>query len=365
MMDNPKGKSESVMESLRGDIVNGVYRPGHRLPAMTEICNEFGIGVSSVQRALSRLADDGFVEMKAKRHGTFVAKHPPHLCNYALVAPVYEQWSRLYMAIRKAAGTVQSETVRFGEYITSSEVGQREGVRRLCDDVCGHRVGGVILAGSFGELAGTPALEQRGVPRVRVHDTPGSDVPVVWMDMHGSFITRAVEYLKSRGRRRIAHLRLVTEINSRRRFDAALANAGIEVRPYWVQPVLGGAIEEETAGNAVGLLMQLEGDKRPDGLIIHDDNLVNHAAAGLMAYGIKVPEELEIVAHYNYPSPVPSVLPMKRLGFDCRMFLRKSVEILEIQRQGGTPPAVTRLPALFEDELEPDTRIFRGPIGGR
>ncbi len=351
MVVGEKGKYLEVVSALRSSILDGVYKPSSKLPTRSEMVAEFGVSNATIQRALTRLANDGFVF--ARPSGTFVAECPPHLCNYGMVTPVTSQWSLLHTAVRRAAGIVQKGgDIRFNEYITSSEVAAREDVIRLNRDVTSHCLGGLIILGDYAmhDIEGTPALERKNFPRVRIHPLPESSIPVVCLDVTGSFIPKATEYLTSRGHRRIAHLRLISEVNWRKEFDAALKRTGIEIRPYWVQSVYARAIDETTT-SVISLLMQLEGDKRPDALIIHDDNLVELAVGGLLAAGVKVPDDLEIVAHSNYPSQAPSVLPMARLGLDCRMFLKKCVEVIELQRSGQTPPAKTNIPAVFEDEL--------------
>ena len=48
---------------------------------------------------------------------------------------------------------------------------------------------------------------------------------------------------------------------------------------------------------------------RPDALVITDDNLVPAATAGVLAAGRRVPADLEVVAHANFPHVTPSAVP--------------------------------------------------------
>ena len=89
---------------------------------------------------------------------------------------------------------------------------------------------------------------------------------------------------------------------------------------------------------------------RPDALIISDDNLVEHATAGIVAAGIGVPGDCAIVAHCNFPWPTPSALPMRRLGYDAREVIRVALESIDRQRR-GEPAGTLVVPARFEDEL--------------
>jgi DNA-binding LacI/PurR family transcriptional regulator len=346
-------KYQGLIQTIRLEIIDGVYASGHRLPTRSEIGAKFGVGAATVQKALETLAQDGFVEARA-RAGTFVAERLPHLCNYGIAVPAGSRWSLVYKSVWDAAGIVNGEgKLRFMEYFTSREIGSRGPAAQLCQDVTSRRLGGLILIGpaAIKDLAGTPALEQQGMPRVQDQAQPETDYPSIFMDTAGSFVTRALQYFTARGRRRIAHIQLLSEITKRRAAGEALARSGVELRPYWMQSVSAGSLYD-TVPNVINVLMQLEGDKRPDAMVVHDDNLVEHVATGLMAAGVKVPDEVEVVAHFNYPSPAPSVLPMKRLGFDCRVFLRKCIEVLDMQRRGETPPARTAVAAVFDDELE-------------
>ena len=345
-------KYEELVKTLRQQIIRGDRAPLERLPKRTVLRDRFGLSMVTIQRALDKLAHDGFVRARPGA-GTFVVQHPPHLCSYGLVIPSPGLWSRFYKAAQAATKAIETgDTVRFREYYISREVGSRGDVARLCGDVRNHRLAGLILTGSppdLADLQGMLDTEQPGIPRVAIENYPESASPMVFAD-ETSFLDRSVEYLFSRNRRRIAHLYMDFSWVHLEEFEAALSQRGAEVRPYWIQPISVGPVFRGAA-HVVNMMMQLEGDKRPDGLIIHDDNLVEHAVAGLLAAGVKVPDELEVVAKCNFPAPVPSMLPVRHLGSDLRLVMKECLRVIEMQRRGETPPAKTRLPALFEDEI--------------
>ena len=62
-------------------------------------------------------------------------------------------------------------------------------------------------------------------------------------------------------------------------------------------------------------------------------------------------EDVDVIVHANYPWPVPSALPVRYLGFDCREVLRRCVEVLDGQRTCQLPEMHTQIPAVFEDEV--------------
>ncbi len=59
---------------LLEQIVEGRYPPGERLPTEHELCREFGISRTPVNRALTELAEEGVV-VRRRRRGTFVNPH--------------------------------------------------------------------------------------------------------------------------------------------------------------------------------------------------------------------------------------------------------------------------------------------------
>lgn len=68
---------EQIAQSLRDDITSGDTPPGTQLPTESQLAERFSVNRHTVRRALSSLANDGFVEATRGR-GTFVAEHPIH-----------------------------------------------------------------------------------------------------------------------------------------------------------------------------------------------------------------------------------------------------------------------------------------------
>jgi DNA-binding LacI/PurR family transcriptional regulator len=98
--------------------------------------------------------------------------------------------------------------------------------------------------------------------------------------------------------------------------------------------------------------MELEGPKRPNALIIYDDNLTDHVIAGLLRAGVRVPDELMVVTHANFPLPPGGDFPLTRIGFDCRQLL---LQCLNAVRAGSSKngPIGVPLVAQMEHELNP------------
>lgn len=60
-----------LKEFLIEDIMNGVYKPNELLPSETELCEKYSVSRITTRRALSELAEDGFLTRRQGK-GTYV-----------------------------------------------------------------------------------------------------------------------------------------------------------------------------------------------------------------------------------------------------------------------------------------------------
>ena len=90
---------------------------------------------------------------------------------------------------------------------------------------------------------------------------------------------------------------------------------------------------------------------RGTALIIADDNLVDQVSAGVIAAGIQVPKDIDVVAHCNYPQLPVKVFPMRLLGFDCQEGLRMATDHVRRIQEGKATPRLYTVTAKFEEEM--------------
>ncbi|TCP54052.1 GntR family transcriptional regulator [Tamaricihabitans halophyticus] len=86
--------SDQVVSLLEGEIVDGTYQPGQRLPTEVELCEQFGVSRSVVRDALRTLESMGLVHVK-RRHGIVVAEPSGAHLTHALTLRL--QWSEMTM----------------------------------------------------------------------------------------------------------------------------------------------------------------------------------------------------------------------------------------------------------------------------
>ena len=61
-----------IFEEIRSRIIGGGWRPGFQLPKETDLAQAYGVSRMTMNKALSRLAQEGYL-VRRKRSGTFVA----------------------------------------------------------------------------------------------------------------------------------------------------------------------------------------------------------------------------------------------------------------------------------------------------
>lgn len=327
----PALKELAILHDLRKQIVDGKYQPGCQLPNRREMEQQYGVSPVTLQKVLHQLKQDGFVLARAGQ-GTFIAPNPPHLTHYCLVFPsdpAMKNWISFYQALNNEGLNYQrSNPGRLTQYYGLEHPARHESREALIADVRAHRVAGLIFVSPPYNFADTPLLDEPGMARVCIADYPG--IPNVKPD-YASLLGQALDYLASQGRKRIAVLTAYVEPSFYNEFSSQVRMRGMSTNMCWHQAVQPYAAH--WARNATEMLFQPH-TLRPDGLLIVDDNLVPFATAGLASLGVRVPDDLTVVSHCNFPWPTQSVVPCRRVGWDVRAILKSCMEVIDAQRQG-------------------------------
>lgn len=351
----PPVKHDTIVRHLRSLVVDGGLRPGERVPTRSEIEAKFGVSMMTVQRAFERLVDEGFLAV-AGNSGTVIAASAPHLHRFVLSFPGRvgdDRWVRfwaLLAAEAQAWGAGGASRVEIA-YGIDPAIGAAE-VAQLATEVVDHRVAGIVFGSDPWTVVGTPLLDTPGIPRVAFSALRGNTaVPGISLGADGRLLyARAIAYLASRGRRRIA---LITVPGLATAEHLAAWREMLIVQGLVHDQGLIQVMEQKHARWATNLALALfrgPAELRPDALVIADDNLVDHACAGLTQLGLRVPDDLDVVAHANFPLAAPAILPVTRLGFDVPQAFALAMELLARQQRGEAVPPVTVVHPRFADE---------------
>ena len=333
----PRPKQVAIIEDIRSQIVAGKLTPGTQLPTVASMQRLYGASDPTVQSAVRYLRKQGFVQTK-ERTGMFVSEYPPHLCNIGVVFPHYGYHSQFITALDKEGEILSQESSPTGlprQFVFFRQVRcPSEDLRRhhieLFDAIQEHWVGGVILVGDTDELAKLVVAENPQLPCIGFQSVhiPGT----VAIQSEGIRLS-SLEMLASRGCRSTALAEIGFGCKAQTsEFIACARDYGIESRPEWV--IGFDPPKVDWAENWARLLFNLPAQLRPEALIIDDDNLVPAVTAGIASAGIKVPEELIVVAHTNFPYPTPATVPVIRIGTDIRKLMQAAMDVIDKQRAG-------------------------------
>jgi LacI family transcriptional regulator len=141
------------------------------------------------------------------------------------------------------------------------------------------------------------AAQAAGMPVVAINRSLPADAPLsaVWFD-HRAGGQQATEHLVALGHRRIAHIggpaNRLTGVQRRQGYEAALAAGGLSLDPALV------AEGDYSFASGEALMRQLW-PERPTAIFVAGDVMALGALRALARLGVKVPEELSLVAFGN------------------------------------------------------------------
>jgi hypothetical protein len=354
----PKDRQIGILADLRGRIVNGTYAPGQRVPDRHTLAREFGASSVTIQKAFVELERCGFIESRGQR-GTFVQLQPPHLVDFGIVFPSMPKselgiWSRFWTGMINSAHLIQRDTVdsdrprRFKFFEGIDGHSDSEDYQRLVRLIAQQRLAGVMFVTAPTILAHTPVVAAAGMPRVAIMGAPYvPGIPYVAPDTH-ALLVRAMEYFARRGRKRLS---ILTTSPSEDNLLVPLATAyGLQLESHRIQRVE--ARFPAWCVNATLAMFHREQTSRPDALLVEDDHLTETALEGLRKAGVRVPQDVEVVAMTNFPwSPAP-MAPVTRIGWETRTIVEQCINNLDAQRRGEPFAIATLLPPMFENELD-------------
>lgn len=353
----PPVKHDAIVQHLRALVVGErALGAGERVPTRSEIGEHFGVSTMTVQRAFDRVIEEGFLTVAGKA-GTVVAEHPPHLHRFVLSVPGHPgdtRWVRFWDLLVQEAerwghGTPSHMVVAQN---ADPEIGPVE-AERLAQEIADHRVAGILLVTDAPHITSS-LLRDADIPRVTFTGlTPKSDVPGICLGGEGRlWFSRAVEHVHARGRKRIALITVpgLAQPRHLEMWRELLEKRGLVCDPALIQ--MAGQWDARWATNLVLALFRGPADQRPDALVVSDDNLVEQVCAGLQQLGLRVPEDLDVVAHANFPLAAPTALPLTRLGFDIPQVFALAMDLLQRQQRREGVPRVTVVHPRFEDESE-------------
>jgi len=329
-----------ILADLRRRIAEGEFDSDGKIPTRASLVKHYKTTPVTMQRVFDKLAADGFIRANG-REGSFVKNDSPHLVSYGLIFHYRDTpgnpWSLFWRRLHGEAQSVAAArglklVVSFGNE-THQDV--RE-YRALVEAVRSYKFAGLLFASNPIFLEGSPLLEVPGIPRVAlVHKSPFPQVHAV--SLGGDLFGTLAGMIAKTGKRRLA-LFVTPEMEEIARKFAARAR-GFEIRPHWI--VIAPYKNPSVVRSSATLLTRLPPGDQPDAIIIGDDNLCDTVLSVVRAAGLRVPEDVVVASHTNFPLAERDSVPILRAGYDARAMLSACLDALEKQRAGVKLPTRT------------------------
>ena len=339
---------------LRREWLRGTWQAGRQCPSHAELQRRFQTTEVTIQRAMHLLVRQGFIETHLRR-GRFLAARPPHEHQYGLgflghPADIGPAWSRFSLALFVAADALsEAGPCRIRPYFDLGIETPGWGGEALSADIAAHCLRGVIFGDAPQALSHTPLLEHPQVPVV----VPSTFVCLraLHVGLGDGFAPCAMARARAEGFRRVGVLTVFGPAPERWRDMAE--RTGLQTQPAWIQGV--DRFDRSWLRHGLEVVVGAASRERPEVLVLTDDHLVDPAVEELQRMKIRVPEDLVVIAHWNFPLPYTGALPVRLLGPDMREFLRLAIQRVDEHLRGKPIPPDSSVPARFGEEIEAGT----------
>jgi DNA-binding LacI/PurR family transcriptional regulator len=300
---------QQLRQDLLARIRRGEFSPGDLLPSEKQLCDRYGVSVTTARRALLELVKEGVVYRRAGI-GTMVAPKVRKI-RLAFLSIDYkgDAWRRTPSALGEIVAGLGEECWQRAAAFSMTGVEGNEAVTYLRGLVEDRGVDGVLLrtADDIDEEL-LEVLEVAGMSYVVVkRHVPGRRMNcVVSDDVTGATI--ATNHLLDLGHRRIGFVCAKPHITfSQERlagYRAALAERGIEADAGLVRQQPNFTMEEGYRA-AKDLL---ERSSPPEAIFVASDTMALGAYQAIGELGLKMPDDLSVVG-YDDISPAAVLQP--------------------------------------------------------
>lgn len=318
-----------VADALREQITSGRFQTDEKLPTFDDLAAEFDVSRFTIQNAVNLLKREGFIR-GVQRGGLYVAKFPPHLHCLGLVyksAPGKDDWPRFNTLVEKVAPTVlkKSGGFRFKNYYDVNSSTKTKEWATLVEDVRQCRLAGVVTLLDAVEAFGDPIFLKAQLPLLSlfVPDSSFGINPAVTMvnSSYDVFVSKALDKFQRHDCRRLAWLTIPPIRYPLEHFH----HQGFQMKPHWLVHLA--RTPADLSYNITSLLLDQPASKRPNALMLADENLVPGALRAMEHLKLKPGRDLEVVAHMNWPTISQDLHPgVHWLGYQVEEALAVAVQ---------------------------------------
>lgn len=332
--DESKPLYKQVVEWFEHNIDTGDLEAGTKLPSTDALAEELHVGRKVIQQSFEILSDRGFLERSPGR-GTFIAQNV-HNRTIAVLFPS-DLFSLETFSFFRLVWNEVLEIIKNNNYKASLHFPtDNDDVKRCANDLRklaeAGKIKGLISFGSNMEfdLAVPSITGTSGQAQASTRDT---------------LVFRGLNYLITRGYKNIALLEHGTKSK-----PSGGVTAGIEqiLKDYSddisIFAYQGHNSDIERDGRAVTHEILSSPAGRPEALLVTDDHLARGAIFAIMEHGLKIPDDIAIIAHSNKGSVIPCPVELTTLENSPADFANQSFQSLMAKLEGRPeePIAITQ-----------------------
>ncbi|MBU0716176.1 MAG: winged helix-turn-helix domain-containing protein [Verrucomicrobia bacterium] len=356
-----------IARALRQQIRNGQLVPHQRLPSTDELVRQWRVGRDAVQRALSALAQEGWIERKPMR-GTFVRnKSQASLIGVLFNPALTDENAHFQRAVFQAVSS-ELENLKdccwtcraydgLRELKTNRNLPQSSACRSLINDLNNYLfIGFVQILGRFVSRKVGGILKDLPVVRFGPPRDPETDIT---FDYEG-FGRSSVTCMEKKGVKKIAYFRVVEDVTSDGLDVSGIQSAARElnipsVEIHQLRCGKSAGCLQEAAYNDMLFLMRGWDQRRqwPQGLIVSDDIAMYGVALALAHRKINTPNQPMVLTMANKGVNLWYGLPVIRNEFSPADVAHELIRVLSMRiHKKPLPVLPVKIPCKLREEKD-------------
>lgn len=311
-------KREEILSYIRERVLNGVWKPGDKLPPRTWFEQKFDAAPLTVQRTFQILIDDRVLESE-KRIGTKVSARQPHLSRYGVILYGTRELESVFsqVLVKAANAVAKKKQADIEHFFVLGLHKDAEDYKRLLYGIENKLFAGLFFATTPSSLEGTPIVKN-DLPKVAIGNSSARFPDITMVNFNTqSLVPEVLRYFSESRCRNIAAI-LSGESNSLKEcedFRKRATGFGLECPSGYVMEI--SAVSPLQVKPLVHLLFSRYNTRPPEGLYVGDDNFLPHVIDVLnRKFGTDAGKKVKLVSQVNFPQLVKYDYPVKFFGFD-------------------------------------------------
>lgn len=349
-----KAKYAILTEDIKNAILGGTIRAGEKIASENELSQTYQVSRHTVRKALSILADEGFVEA-IHGVGTFCTKKTRqrgHSKNIAVITTYLSD----YIFPRLIQGIERVLTENEYSILLKNTGNSRANEKKYLEDMLTKDIDGIIIEPSKSQILCKhmdlyKKLDELGIPYIFIqgyHIQMRNKPHILMNDEKGVYLL--TKYLLERGHKQIVGIFKADDSQGKERhkgYVKALMEAGLE---YNTDLVIWFHTEDRTSKPVKMLDIMLDGQIGIDAIVCYNDQIAIEVYRYLQKKEIQVPQDISLTGYDNSYRKDNSILQLTTITHPQEKLGEMAAELM-LEQIKGIPPEESKVARVIEPEL--------------